>query len=112
MKEKDFNFIKGSILNAIALSNNVTSEHDKDCYIDEITKRIYNGFVEPLVRQSDSDWSSRPQNVGGVKIIKPIKLDTSHITPLGEDGKPIKSFIDPNVEVRKKYNSLIDEICG
>ena len=93
MKEKDFNFIKGSILNVIALSNNVTSEHEKNCFIDEIT-------------------SGRPQNVGGVKIIKPIKLDTSHITPLGEDGKPIKSFIDPNLEVRKKYNSLIDEICG
>ena len=46
MKIKDFNFVKGNILNAIALSNNVMSKHEIDCYIDEITKRIYNGLVE------------------------------------------------------------------
>ena len=45
MKAKDFNFVKGNILNAIGLSNNVTSEHEINCFIDEITKRICRWFV-------------------------------------------------------------------
>jgi len=52
MKEKEFNLIKGYVLNAIALSSNAKDEDERERFIDEIVRRIYNKLSETRTKNT------------------------------------------------------------